>query len=410
MLVRMPSFVPRLRGPLPFLTLCASAIALSSALVAGCQRESRPTYAQTQPPPTQYPPQQGYPQQGYPQQGYPQQGYPQQGYPQQGYPQQPQQPTPQQPTPQQPTSPFPGFPWPFPTTGTPTTGTPTTGTPTTGGLPTTPLNDPINNVDINFLRSQAGVVMGELIAALPANKQAIVRDIPFVADPTPGEVNAFAACDDQGLPLMAITDGLLEIEAYIAQYKANDEVFGTRKLDEYLRLLAQKGAMVKPPVGFVDPMQQIDARKVQRQHQLFDEQVGFVLGHELGHHHLGHLGCTANQGGSRGVNPADLGRLLSRTLPVFNQPNEIAADVAGTNNLLSAGARRNGGYRLTEGGAVLTLQFFANLDQLTPATIVFNFERTHPHPLVRLPIVQQTANSWRMTGGAPNPFGGLFGQ
>ncbi len=385
MLFRMPSFASRPRGPLPFLTLCASALVLSSALVAGCQRDRQPTYGQAQPPPGQYPPQQGYPP--------PQQGYP----PPQTNPQQP----PQQP---QPTSPFPGFPWPFPA---PTT---TGGAPApTGGLPTSPLNDPINNVDVGFLRSQAGVVMGELIGALPANKQSIVRDIPFVADPTPGEVNAFAACDDQGLPLMAITDGLLEIEAYIAQYKANDEIFGTRKLDEYLRLLAQQGGMVRPGPGFVDPGQQIDARKVSRQHQLFDEQVGFVLGHELGHHHLGHLGCTANQGGSRGVNPADLGRLLSRTLPLFNQPNEIAADVAGTNNLLAAGMRRQG-YRLTEGGAVLTLQFFANLDQLTPATVVFNFERTHPHPMVRLPIVQQTAASFRLTGGAPNPFGGLFGQ
>jgi len=406
--------VSRRRGSLPFLTLCASALALSAGLVTGCQKSSsQPTYAQNQPQqgyPQQGYPQQGYPQQGYPQQGYPQQGYPQQGYPQQGYPQQgyPQpQPTTQPTTPApQPTSPFPGFPWPFPTGGT--TGGTTGGLPT-GGLPTSPLTDPINLVDINWLRSQAGVIMGELIQALPANKQSIVRDIPFVADPTPGEVNAFAACDDQGLPLMAITDGLLEVESYIAQYKANDEIFGTRKLDEYLRLLAQQGGFARPPIGFVDPGQQIDPRKVERQHQLFDEQVGFVLGHELGHHHLGHLGCTANAGGSRGVNPADLGRLLSRALPVFNQPNEIAADIAGTNNVLDAGARRQGVYRLTEGGAVLTLQFFANLDQLTPATIVFNFERTHPHPLVRLPVVQQTAASWRMTGGNPNPFGGLLG-
>ncbi len=254
-------------------------------------------------------------------------------------------------------------------------------------------------MDINWLRNQAGAVMGELIVALPADKQAIVRDIPFVADPTPNEVNAFAACDDQGLPLMAISDGLLQVEAYISQFKANDEVFGTRKLDEYLKLLAQKGGFAHPPMGFVDPVQAIDGRKVARQHQLFDEQVGFVLGHELGHHHLGHLGCTANRGGSRGVNPADLGRLLSRALPLFNQPNELAADVAGTKNVLAAGARRQNAYRLTENGGLLTMQFFANLDQLTPATIVFGFERSHPHPLIRIPVVQQTAAAWRLTGG-----------
>ena len=90
--------------------------------------------------------------------------------------------------------------------------------------------------------------------------------------------------------------------------------------------------------------------------------------------------------------------LLSRTLPLFNQPNEIAADVAGTKNVLAAGARRQS-YRWTEGGAMMTLQFFANLDQLTPATVVFGFERSHPHPLIRMPIVQNSAAAWRMTGG-----------
>jgi hypothetical protein len=278
-------------------------------------------------------------------------------------------------------------------------------------MPTPPvLSDPINAIDIGWLRNEAGVVMGALIDALAPGPKAKVTNIPFVADPTVGEVNAFAACDDQGMPLMAITDGLLEVEAHIAQFKANDEIFGTRKVDGYLQLLAQHQRpgqpLVRPGPGFVDPMQQVDGRKVARQHQILQEQLAFVLGHELGHHHLGHTGCANGQGGSRGVSPADLGRLLSRTLPLFNQPNEIAADIAGVNNLLSAGARRQD-YRWTEGGATLTLQFFASLDQLTPTTIVFNFERTHPHPLVRQPIVQQTANTWRLTGGAGFPFPGL---
>lgn len=270
------------------------------------------------------------------------------------------------------------------------------------GLPV--LGDPINDINIGWLQSEAGVVMGALIGALPAASQQKVRGIPFIADPTVGEVNAFAGCDDQRMPFMAITDGLLEVEAQIAQFKATDEVFGTRKLDEFLRMLAQRQRpgqpIVRPPAGFIDPVQHTDARKVERQRQLYDEQLAFVLGHELGHHHLGHTGCANGQGGSRGVTPADLGRMLSRTLPIFNQPNEIAADVAGVNNLLSAGARQQG-YRWTEGGAMLTLGFFASLDQLTPASILFAFEQTHPHPLLRQPVVQQTANTWRMTGGAP---------
>src|SRR5204863_4600730 len=104
-----------------------------------------------------------------------------------------------------------------------------------GGLPV--FNDPINDLDITWLRSEAGVVMGALIGALPPAAQQKVKGIPFIADPTVGEVNAFAGCDDQGLPFMAITDGILQIHAHVAQLRATDEIFGTRKLDDYLRLL-----------------------------------------------------------------------------------------------------------------------------------------------------------------------------
>ncbi|HZF56145.1 MAG TPA: proline-rich domain-containing protein [Polyangiaceae bacterium] len=362
--------VRRASAVLGAVTLCLSMVA-----ACGGRSESRPAQTGYQ----QGYPQQGYPQQGYPQQGYPQQGYPQQGYPQQGYPQQgyPQQGYPQQGYPQQPAQ----------------------STPQASSGPV--YNDPVNNIDVQWLRARAGSVMGELVSALAPAAKAKVQNIPLVADPTVGEVNAFAACDEQGQPLMAISDGLLEIEAHIAQFKATDEIFGTRKLDAYLAFLAQNQQpgkpIVRPNASFVDQNQHVDGRKVARQHQLLEEQIAFVMGHELGHHHLGHTGC-ANGGGSKGVGAGTLGRILSRALPVFNQPNEISADVAGVNNTLSAGAKRQG-YKWTEGGAILTLDFFASLDQLTPAVILFAFEMSHPHPLLRRPIVLQTANTWRATGG-----------
>lgn len=350
---------------------CVAALALSA-----CPRRDSQD-AQPQPQGPMYGPQQGYP----PQQGYgPYPGYGQPGAPPPGYPPQ----TPVQPSPQP-------------------TSAPGQALPPVGG-------DPINALDVAWLRNEAGAVMGALIAALPAATQAKVANIPFVADPTIGMVNAFAACDEQGQPLMAISDGLLEIEANIAQFRATDEIFATQKLDAYIQLLAQNQApgapIVRPPAGFIDPNQHVDGRKVARQRQLLDEQIAFVLGHELAHHHLGHTGC-ANGGGSRGVGPGDLSRLLSRAMPMFNQPNEIAADIAGVNNLLDAGAKQQG-YRWNEEGAVLTLHFFSALDRLTPASIVFAFENSHPHPLVRLPIVQNTANAWRMTGGTRFSIPGWF--
>jgi hypothetical protein len=347
-------------------------LALTLGSLGAC-RERRRT------PPPNWQGQPGQPGWGQPQPGQPGWGQPQPGQPGWGQPQ-PGQPQPGQPQP-----------------GPQPTGT----VPNPGGV------DPINATDVAFLRQRAGAVVADLKAALPEATRTKVAGIPLFADPAVGEVNAFAACDDQGQPLMAISDGLLEVMAHSARFKAADEIFGGRRLDAYTQNLAQnvrpKQPLPRPAQNFISPAEDNDPRKLARQSHLMDEQLAFVLGHELAHHHLGHTGC-ANGGGSRGVSGADFGRLLSRAVPMFNQPNEIGSDVAGTNNLLAAGAKRP--QRWTEGGAMLSLGFFAALDQLTPESILFGFEATHPPPQLRIPIVQNAANTWRMTGGTglPNIF------
>ena len=50
------------------------------------------------------------------------------------------------------------------------------------------------------------------------------------------------------------------------------------------------------------------------------------------------------------------------------------------------------------------MQFFAGLDQFSLTDILFAFERDHPPPAVRTPIIQQTANAWRATGGRGLPY------
>jgi hypothetical protein len=263
-------------------------------------------------------------------------------------------------------------------------------------------NDPITIGDAQFLRNEASRVIVELINALPQNYKARVQDVPLNADPTVGEINAFAACDDAGKPLMAISDGLLEIEAHVASYRANDEIFGTRKLDAYLRMVASGyrpgRAIPRPNQNFIDPAQASDARKIARQHVLMDEQIAFVLGHELAHHYLGHTGCANGQGGSRasGNEVIRAGtRIAGKT--ALNQPLEFAADVAGTNNLLTAGSRRHGA-KWNEEGAMLTFDFF-NYMEGSPQAIALSVFMTHAHPAFRRPVVQQAASQWRSSGG-----------
>jgi hypothetical protein len=277
---------------------------------------------------------------------------------------------------------------------------PTTAAPT-AGQPLASPNDPITVHDIAFLRKRAEQILGELVAALPASQLAKVNGIPLVVDSTPGEVNAFATCTGSRAA-MAITDGLLQIESQLARFRAYDELAGTSKVGEYVNVIARglrpKQPLPEVPPGFADPRFDVDQRKVTRQYQVLDEQLAFVLGHELGHHYLGHLPCSA--GG--GLTLAELDAVLSNAIPAFNQPNEVAADMVGINNALTMGSRRTD-YHLTEGGALLTMQFFAGLDQLTPADLLLGFERDHPPPQLRVPIIQQTANAWRATGGRGLP-------
>jgi hypothetical protein len=269
------------------------------------------------------------------------------------------------------------------------------------GLPAGP--DPINNTDITFLRGEAQSIIRELISTLPPLQQGRVANIPIVVDSTPGDVNAFATCTKDGKAAMAITDGLLDIQAHLARARAYDEVAHTNKVDQYIQLIAHgqqpNRPIVQPPAGFFEASVDSQPQKLARQRQVLDEQIAFVLGHELAHHYLGHLPCT----GAGNIPLAEVGQMLSSAVPLFNQPNEVAADVSGLNDTLTTGARRNG-YHFTEGGALLTMQFFSGLDQSSPVDILFAFESDHPPPAVRLPIIQQTANAWRATGGAGLPY------
>lgn len=260
-------------------------------------------------------------------------------------------------------------------------------------------SDPLNRLDPAFMASRAQAIIQELSISLTPAQQARIAGIPLAVDPAREEINAFAACID-GRAMMAVTAGMLEALSHLAQARAHDQRFGTAKATEYINLVAQyqqpDQPVIAPPAGFYEPVNAQDASKVAAQHTIFDEALAFVLGHELAHHYLGHLPCTGAPGF---LGSADLARRASSVVPLFNQPNELASDVAGTNNVLTAGAQRGtrGATPWTEGGAMLVMDFFTGLSG--PSAVVFAFERSHPPPQLRRPIVQQTASSWRASGG-----------
>ena len=256
------------------------------------------------------------------------------------------------------------------------------------------------------MRQEPAAVIAELIASLSEQARARVQGIPLQVIEDPKEVNAFAGCTNSGGAFMGITSPLALILARTSEARAYDEIFGTAKYNELTAGFANEvrgqKTVTGPPAGFLPLPQALDPRKLARQRFLFDEQVAFVLGHELAHHYRGHTGC-ANGAASGGITPQDVGRLLSSTVPLFNQPNEIEADVQGTFNVLDAGSRRSAG-RFTEEGANLVLDFFSRLQSLGVETIVLGFLMTHPPPQLRLPIVQNAAQQWRNNGGRAPAF------
>jgi hypothetical protein len=394
-----------------------------------------PGYAQ-QPygsyPPASYPPGQQYPQQQYPQQQYPNQPgqYPPPGYQQQPYPQQypnqpyppqapqspqrpngappasaPQQPAPQQPAPQQPgpqqpgptpaspAAPAPtGFPWPFPALPLPST-VPATPAPST--LPSLPggVNLPLAALDANWLKAQAQGVLADLTRVLPPAAQHHIQGVPLVFEGEVGEVNAFAACA-KGRSFLAITEPLLEIIGWLAQTKARDEAAGTQLSERYIDFVLEHMQPKSPlprPQGWSAPGG-ADPRVLARQQVLLEEQIAFVVGHELAHHYLSHLPCTGGSG------PLESGwRAASGTVPVLNQPNELAADGAGIENLLSAGRQRPSPWN--EEGALLVMRFFEKAGPSNPLRVILDFERTHPPAALRKPVIEAAAATWRRTGG-----------
>jgi len=263
-------------------------------------------------------------------------------------------------------------------------------------------NDPINRFDGAFLKTRASTILAELVAALPELQRRQMKPVPLGFDERPGEVNAFAACI-KGRAVMVMTGGIMEIQAQMARARAHDEHFGTHKLDDYAALVAkqqrQGRPVPRPPASFYESEKDQDATKVARQHQLLDEGLAFVLGHELAHHYLSHTGCVGLDASA--LTPADVARAVTVKVPAFNQANELASDLYGIQNALGAGRTKTPTWK--EDGALLTLRFFLEVRRAHGGDVLFSFQSTHPHPEVRRPVVVQAAETWRRTGGRALP-------
>ena len=270
--------------------------------------------------------------------------------------------------------------------------------------------DPEGTYDANgalteeFMVNEPEYVINTLVDALQPEPKARVNGIPIYVIDDP-DTNAFAGCGNGGA-LMGITFPLIIFQAASSEAKAYDEQFGTNFYREYVDETAAGIKQGKPATGLapgkLPKPGAVDPRKLARQRLLFDEQMAFVLGHELAHHYRGHTGCAPGKDELQSA-VEDMARILSNTADPFNQPLEAEADQFGIRNVMDAGAKRVQGAQWNEEGAMLTMDFFISLMGAGIEDVLLGFLSTHPHPQIRMPIVRQTAEIWRQTGGAPAP-------
>ena len=264
----------------------------------------------------------------------------------------------------------------------------------------------------SFIESRSESIHQALVAALDARENQQVRDIPLRVVIQHEQPNAAAGCRG-GTPLMMITSAMLELCAGIAEAKAYDELAGTDTYETYVTSVVQQVRQGQRIQG-VDPSahrapQATDAHKLARQVHLFDQQVAFILGHELAHHYRGHTNCVGGRSDAE-VRRDEMARILAHTVPPFEQPREVEADMWGLVSVLEAGRTRSGG-TWTEEGGLLNLDFFRRVSDRGGAELVLAFLSTHPPSAIRIPIVRSTAQQWEPGWRPPRmPVPGEAGQ
>lgn len=254
-----------------------------------------------------------------------------------------------------------------------------------------------------FLRQEALDLHRALLGVLDARESEQTRDIPFEIFDEDREPNAAAACTRADRrALMMITTAMLELAAGIAETKAYDEVAGTQTYEQYVTTVIEQVRGQRPlegPHPSLHPAPHaLDPHKLARQRHLFDQQVAFIVGHELAHHYRGHTNCVSGRSQAE-IQRDELVQILAHTVPPFSQPREVEADMWGVTNVMEAGRVRQGG-TWTHEGALLNLDFFRRLSDRGGNDLLRAFFSTHPPSFIRIPIVRSTGQQWR-TGWRP---------
>jgi hypothetical protein len=252
-------------------------------------------------------------------------------------------------------------------------------------------------------RSTARDAMGALVARLPAEAKRRLTGMYVAFDDSATDVNALAACDDDGDYVVVVSDALLRLAETAAAAQATDEVFGTHKLDEYAAFLASAPSRegvraLPPPAGFFDASQARAPAKLALEGVRLREILGAVVAHELTHLVQGDLVCpnptATHERGDDLWTREERDHAVAVALKIYAPLRVLAADGDATRCLLDAGMTEQGG-----------LAWLSLVDRIEGAHGApgSTYLALHHDGGVRAEVVRAAADQWRRLHAAAAP-------
>ncbi|HVJ88295.1 MAG TPA: hypothetical protein VM580_00725 [Labilithrix sp.] len=140
------------------------------------------------------------------------------------------------------------------------------------------------------LRVRAQAELSKLVATLPEKDKKRLTGVYAAFDPSVADPIAQVACDDDGDPVVVLSDAMLELLAHLSRAAASDEGNDSRNVEEYARFLARSQTpgrrLMPPPPGFY-----AGARAGATHDPRLRELLAFVIACELTRLRAGDLVC-----------------------------------------------------------------------------------------------------------------------
>jgi hypothetical protein len=262
--------------------------------------------------------------------------------------------------------------------------------------------DPAPAAALAIARRTATEVLSALVARLSADDKRKLVGIYVAFDESATDINALAACDDDGDYVVVVSDAFLRLARTVAAAQATDEIFGTHKVDEYAALLAGSQAQgvstLPPPVGFFDVSQARAPAKLAIEAVRFREVLGAVVAHELTHLVQGELVCpnptATHERGDDVWTREEREHALTVALKLYAPLRVLLADGVATSGLLDAG--------MTEQGGLAWLSVVDRIES-TPGHAGSTYLALHHDTAVRAQVVRAAADQWRRVHAAAGP-------